>query len=541
MKGMRLDKTVFENRAKWEAMGYSLPNFDLVKIAKNTKEAPFWLHFGAGNIFRAFQANIVQDMLDEALLDRGIIVVEGYDYEIIDKMYHPHDNIGALVTLKGDGSVDKRIVASVIESLAADVNRTDDWARLKEIFRSPSLQMVTFTITEKGYLLRNASGAAIKGVEEDLTTGPAAPKSYIGKVAALLHERFASAHGAPIAMVSMDNCSHNGDKLYKAIHAFAQAWEENGVCKAGFLAYVNDAHRVSFPWTMIDKITPRPDEKIEKMLAQDGIEGLDPVVTTQNTYVAPFVNAEECQYLVIEDAFPNGRPPLKGTGLYFTDRATVDKVEKMKVCTCLNPLHTCLALFGCLLGYKLISEEMKDADLKRLVEVVGYKEGLPVVVDPQILSPKAFIDEVVNIRIPNPFMPDTPQRIACDTSQKLSIRFGETIKAYEKSGELKVSDLRVIPLIFAGWLRYLMAVDDKGNCFDLSPDPLLSDVCRYVETLKIGEHRTEFVEAALKPLLGRVEIFGVDLYQVGLAEKVIRYFMAMIESEGAVRRTIQTI
>ena len=86
--------------------------------------------------------------------------------------------------------------------------------------------------------------------------------------------------------------------------------------------------KVSFPWSMIDKITPRPDASVEEILKKDEIDGLDPVVTSKNTYVAPFVNAEECEYLVIEDWFPNGRPELEKGGIMFTDRATVDKVEK---------------------------------------------------------------------------------------------------------------------------------------------------------------------------------------------------------------------
>ena len=94
--------------------------------------------------------------------------------------------------------------------------------------------------------------------------------------------------------------------------------------------------------------------------------------------------------LVIEDSFPSGRPQLEKAGLYFTDRTTVDKVEKMKVCTCLNPLHTSLAVFGCLLGYTLISKEMQDEELVKLVETIGYKEGLPVVINPGILDPKEF-------------------------------------------------------------------------------------------------------------------------------------------------------
>ena len=104
----------------------------------------------------------------------------------------------------------------------------------------------------------------------------------------------------------------------------------------------------------------------------------------------------------------------------------------MKVCTCLNPLHTALAVYGCILGYTKICDEMKDENLVTLIKNAGYKEGLPVVTDPGILSPKEFIDTVVEVRLPNPFMPDAPQRIACDTSQKVGIRFGETIKAYMK-------------------------------------------------------------------------------------------------------------
>ena len=50
-----------------------------------TKEAPYWVHFGAGNLFRAFQANVAQNLLNEGVLDRGIVVAEGYDYEIVEK------------------------------------------------------------------------------------------------------------------------------------------------------------------------------------------------------------------------------------------------------------------------------------------------------------------------------------------------------------------------------------------------------------------------------------------------------------------------
>ena len=177
----------------------------------------------------------------------------------------------------------------------------------------------------------------------------------MGKVTSLLYARY-KAGELPLAMVSTDNCSHNGDKLYAAVLAFAKAWAENGKAEQGFVDYINSS-KISFTWSMIDKITPRPDAAVEAILLEDGVEEPGAIVTSQNTYVAPFVNAEETEYLIIEDNFPNGRPELTKGGLMFTDRETVDKVEKMKVCTCLNPIHTCLAVYGCILGYQKISKD----------------------------------------------------------------------------------------------------------------------------------------------------------------------------------------
>ena len=535
-KAMELSTLGLKDRAQWEAKGYQLPQFDRAAVTEATRENPCWIHFGAGNIFRAFQANVMQNILNRGEMETGLIVAEGFDYEIIEKMNRPHDDYSILVTLKANGTVEKTVVGSVMESLALDSEDDAQFSRLKEIFSAASLQMATFTITEKGYNLYGSDGNFMPAVAADMAAGPQKPASYIGKVASLLYARFLAGE-KPIAMVSMDNCSHNGDKLKLAITTFAKEWAKNGVVEEGFVSYTEDENKVSFPWTMIDKITPRPDASIEALLQKDDIEGLDPVITSKNTYVAPFVNAEETEYLVIEDKFPNGRPELEKGGLIFTTRETVDKVEKMKVCTCLNPLHTALAVFGCLLDYNLISAEMKNETLVKLVEGIGYKEGLPVVVNPGILDPKEFIDTVLNVRVPNPFMPDTPQRIATDTSQKLAIRFGETIKAYAASPELNVSDIKLIPLVFAGWLRYLMAIDDNGNEFTLSPDPMLDEVRPYVADIKLGDSFD--ADAKLKDILSNAKIFGVNLYEAGLAELTCQYFTEMTRKPGAVMETLQ--
>lgn len=535
---MELNYTSLKDRQKWETLGYSLPAFDEVRIKKNTSENPEWVHLGAGNIFRAYQAQVVQELLNDGVLDKGIIVVEGYDYEVIEKIYKKHDCYSILVTLKADGTTEKTVIGSVTEALTMDRGSHEDWGRLEEIFTKNSLKMVSFTITEKGYSLADSKGVFLTEVLKDIEEGPAYATSYLAKVTALLYERFKSG-GHPIALVSMDNCSHNGDKLYQAIYTITYEWLLRGKIEKGFLDYITNPEKVSFPWSMIDKITPRPDEAIKALLVEDGIEEMTPIVTTKNTYIAPFVNAEEAQYLVIEDAFPNGKLPLNQGGIIYTSKETVDQVEKMKVCTCLNPLHTTLAIFGCLLGYELISEAIKDPYLKKLVEQIGYQEGLPVVVDPKIIKPEAFIKEVLEIRIPNPYMPDTPQRIATDTSQKLGIRFGETIKAYLQNPQLEVDTLVGIPFVFAGWLRYLMAVDDRGNVMPLSADPLLEVVGGPMKQIKLGT--TQEIAHLIKPILSQTTIFGVDVYAAHLDEKIVSYFKQMIEGPGAVYKTLKKV
>ena len=147
---MKLNEQGLKNREDWQQAGYALPEFDREKVAAATKENPFWVHFGAGNLFRAFQANLVQKLLNANELDRGLIVAEGYDYEIVEKMNRPHDDYSILVTLKADGNVDKTVVGSVVESLAVDSENDVDFNRVKEIFSQDYIHMASFTITEKG-------------------------------------------------------------------------------------------------------------------------------------------------------------------------------------------------------------------------------------------------------------------------------------------------------------------------------------------------------------------------------------------------------
>lgn len=532
---MKLTLEGLKDKKAWESAGIKLPVYDAEAVAENTKKSPEWVHFGAGNIFRIFIGGIADTLISKGETDKGITCVETFDFDVIDKIYKPYDNLVLAVTLKADGSTDKAVLGSLTEAIKANSDLAEDWKRLKEIFVNKELKMVSFTITEKGYALKGSDGKYFPFIQSDIDNGPHKAKSAMAVVCALLNERY-NAGKAPVAVVSMDNCSHNGEKLQSSVVTMAKEWLEKGYVDKGFVEYITDENQVSFPWSMIDKITPRPAESVAKELEEAGVEDMAPVITSKNTYIAPFVNAEGPQYLVIEDKFPNGRPALEKAGVYMTDRDTVNKVERMKVTTCLNPLHTALAVYGCVLGYTLIADEMKDKELKKLVEIIGLKEGMPVVTDPGILSPTDFVDEVLNVRMPNPFMPDAPQRIATDTSHKVGIRYGETIKSYvEKYGD--ADKLTCIPLAIAGWCRYLLGVDDEGNKFELSSDPMIPELTEELKGIEVGN--TESYKGQLKPILSNANIFGIDLYKAGIGDKTEGMFKELIAGKGAVRKTLE--
>ena len=167
--------------------------------------------------------------------------------------------------------------------------------------------------------------------------------------------------------------------------------------------------------------------------------------------------------------------------------------------------------------------------------MLGYQEGLPVVEDPGILSPERFLDELFAVRFPNPYLGDTSARIAVDISQMTAIRFGETIKSYVKR-DGSAQSLTAVPLAIAGWLRYLLAVDDEGRPFDLSPDPMIPYMQAQLAGIEFG--KPESLTDQLKGVLSNESLFGSDLYEAGLGGKIETMVRSELEGAGAVRRTL---
>ena len=533
---MKLTLEGMKNTAAFQKAGILLPGYDVAAVSKKAKQAPRWAHFGIGNIFRIFIGGIADGLLEAGVLDRGLTCIETFDYDVIDKIYTPYDNLGLSVILHADGTRTYKVLGSMAEAVKAQSSDPAHWARLKEVFRSKELQLISFTITEKGYALAGSDGIYFPFIQSDIDNGPEKATSAMAVLTAMLYVRYQDSR-TPIALVSMDNCSHNGDLLRHSVLTMAREWQKKGYVTEDFLTWLGDETQVSFPWTMIDKITPRPSDAIAADLETLGVEDMAPVITSKRTYIAPFINAEQPQYLVIEDRFPNGRPELeKGFGVYLADRATVNLSERMKVTACLNPVHSATGPVGVVLGEELYAKMLNtNPDMMKMARMVAYDEGLPMVEDPKILSPKAFTDELFTDRFPNEYLGDTNLRLATDTSQGVGVRFGETIKAYMKKYG-SAERLTAIPLGIAGWLRYMLGVDDMGNTYELAPDPMVPEIQAALSSVVFGN--PESLTDQLHPILSNEKVFFIDLYKAGLGEKIEGMFREMIAGKGSTKATI---
>lgn len=470
-------------------------------------------------------------------MDRGLTCLENFDEEIVEKIYKPFDDLALKVILRKNGQKDMKVLGSMAQALRTMSAYPEERRQAMNVFSSPSLQMVSFTITEKGYALKSQTGEWLPQVEEYLRNAPENAVSMMGVLTALLYHRYIC--GAyPLALVSMDNCAHNGKLLKNSVLTAAGEWYKSGFVPQDFLDYLDDGDLISFPCTMIDKITPRPLPEVEIELTGLGIENMNAVVTSKRSYAAPFVNAEKAQYLIIEDHFPNGRPLLdEASGVWFTDAETVEKAERMKFSACLNPVHSALGPLGVVCEYEYFADLMAEPDFLNFGKTIAYKEGMPVIEDPGILSAKAFADELFEERFPNRTLGDTNLRLCTDVTQGWSVRFGETIKAYaERDGN--ADSLTGIALGIAGCLRYFSGRDDNGNTYELAPDPLADHLHELMNFEKWGISAAELT-VKLQPVLSNSSLFGIDLRKVGIGSRIIEMLAEMLTGPGAARAVLQ--
>jgi mannitol 2-dehydrogenase len=413
----------------------SLPSEVSVPTYDRSRVRPGIVHLGVGGFHRSHQAMYIDRLLEQGKAQEWGICGVGVlpsDRRMAEVMA-AQDCLYTLVVKHVDGSMDARVVGSIIEYLLAP----DDPEAVVEKMAAETTRIVSLTVTEGGYNFSDVTGefdAAHPDVVHDLQPG-AAPRTAFGLVAEASARRRERGL-APFTVVSCDNIQHNGDVARRSFSAFARlrdpelgAWMER---------------EVPFPNSMVDRITPMTtDEDRAEVARLIGIEDQWPVVCE------PFTQ------WVLEDRFSLGRPPLEDAGVQVV--ADVEPYELMKL-RLLNASHQALAYFGRLAGYRLVHEAAQDPLFRQFL--LGYmeEEGTPTLRPVPGVDLAEYRRNVVE-RCSNPAIRDTLARLAFDGSERLPKWLLPVIRENLATG----GEIRRSAGVVASWARYCEGLDEQGR------------------------------------------------------------------------------
>lgn len=410
------------------------------------------VHFGIGAFHRAHQAIFTEDACAETADPRwGILGVTGRSDRVVRQL-KPQDCLYG-VLLRDMDDVRLRLVG-VLRDVVWPAQASQ---RIAATLASPGAHLATLTITEKGYC-RGASGdidPSLMGVQRDIaviTTELArtnvvdncSSETPIGLLVRGLVRRF-HAHGGPFSVVSCDNLPDNGKVarrvVYSLVDAVAAATRAKSAV-AQFRAWLDMS--VSFPSTMVDRITPATTEH-DKTLAARLLGLRDDAL----------VVAEPFAQWIVQDDFAGPRPAWERVGVIMTDNVVPYEQVKLRV---LNAAHSMFAYLGLLRGHATIADAVGDPILCAIVTRTLNVDVLPTLTAPAGVDLQQYRDTVLR-RFANPALAHTTRQVAMDGSQKLPVRILGTAVDCLAGGHLPTG----LALAVAAWIVFVAGAGESDG------------------------------------------------------------------------------
>src|SRR3954452_2520007 len=392
-------------------------------------------HIGGGGVHRSHEAMYIDRLLERGEAEEWGICGVGVlpsDRRMAEVM-GAQDRLYTLVVKHADGTLEARVVGSIVEYLLAP----DDPEAVVEKMAAESTRIVSLTVTEGGYNFSPVTGefdAADPAVVADLQPG-AAPRTTFGLITEALVRR--RQRGLPpFTVVSCDNIQGNGDVARRSFTAFARLRDQE-------LGEWVD-REVPFPNSMVDRITPATtDDDREEVRQRFGVDDGWPVVCE------PFTQ------WVLEDEFSLGRPPLEDAGVQVVEEGEPYELMKLRL---LNAGHRALAYLGSLAGYRLVHEAAQDPLFQRFL--LGYmeEEATPTLRPVPGIDLAEYRQSLIE-RFSNPAIRDTLARLAFDGSERITKWLLPVVRENLAAG----GEVRRSAAIVAGWARYCEGVDEEGR------------------------------------------------------------------------------
>ena len=461
------------------------------------------VHIGFGAFHRAHQALFTDRLLNKGNSDWAICEVNIVGGEELINDIRKQDHLYTVLE-KGATSKQAYIIGSVKESLLAP---TDGIETILEKMADPVVEIVSLTVTEKGYcMLPGGTGLDLNNqfIKSDLIS-PTKPMSAPGVIVEALYRRMQRGLKSFTAL-SCDNMPENGLVLKKAILDLANARDPE-------LAQWIETN-TTFPCTMVDRIVPAATAETLTEI-QDVLGGMfDPC----GIACEPFIQ------WVIEDNFVTARPNWNEVGAEFVDNVVPYEEMKLRM---LNGSHSFLAYLGYLAGYEHINDCMNDENYKKATLSLMMQQQAPTLNVPSHVNLQQYAEKLIE-RFSNPSLKHRTWQIAMDGTQKLPQRMLDSIRWHIKHN----SDFSLLALGVAGWMRYVGGIDDNQQIIDIR-DPMVEELKRLVAASDDGIER-------VNTLLSLAAVFGSDLPNNALfKDKVTQHYLSLME-KGA-KQTIKDL
>lgn len=410
------------------AANVSVPTYDRAAVRTRI------VHFGVGGFHRAHEAMYLDRLLEAGNTEWALcgVGVLSFDAAMRDAL-RAQDTLYTLVTEAPDGTSTARVVGSIAQYLFAP----DDPEAVVAKLADADTAIVSLTITEGGYGIDDATGAYAPRDEATLADleGTDAPRSVMGFLTEGLRRRRDA--GTPaFTVMSCDNIQGNGHVARAALLGFAELLDPE------LAAWI--AENVSFPNSMVDRITPVTTDATRDAIAEEfGIRDLWPV------------RSESFEQWVLEDSFSAGRPPLDEVGVQLV--ADVEPYELMKL-RLLNASHQAMSYLGILSGAEYVHEVCTDPLFVAFLQGYMHAEAIPTLRPVPGIDLDAYCDQLIE-RFGSEAIRDTLARQVVDGSDRLPKFLLPVVREQLATG----GRIDHAALVLTGWSVFLEGRTEAGE------------------------------------------------------------------------------
>lgn len=455
------------------------------------------LQFGEGNFLRAFTDWIVNKMNKEIGFNTGIDVVQPLAGGMVhmlneqDGLYH--------VYLKGIKNGQPVKEYSLIDCINQGINPYTEFAKYEQSYLNPDLRFVFSNTTEAGIAMDET---------DSLDMQP--QKSFPGKVAALLYNRFKAFDGAAdkgLIFFACELIDRNGDMLKKYVLQHAQNWNLGDE----FVAWVNNS--CAFCSTLVDRIVPGfPKDEIKDIQKELGFE--DNLVVVGEYFHLWVIEAPEW----VQKEFPAEKA---GLDVKFVKDMTRFREQKVLV---LNGCHTGSYAVSYLSGLETVREAFENLEVGSFMKDLVYDEVLPIL-DGSEKELESFAHKILE-RFRNPYIRHQWQSIALNAMSKWETRNLPTLLNYYESHQMLPQK---IVFSLAAMIAYFKG-EANGEEYKVQDDQWIVDF--YKQAWAECDGRPISIQKLVEKVLSLEKVWKRNLNEVPNLTISVTCYLFLIEQVG---------